>query len=57
MSLVLLASVGGVDDEGFCLEVLEGGRLKDVVSCLELVLLPVLGVARVVGVVVEVVKA
>ena len=51
MSLVLLASVGGVDEEGFCLELLVvvvGRRLEDVEGYLELDLLPVLGVARVV---------
>jgi len=59
MSLVLLASVGGVDDEGFCLELLVvvGSRLEDVEGCLELDLLPVLVVARVVEGVVVVVEA
>ena len=59
MSLVLLASVGGVDDEGFCLELLVvvGRRLEDVEGCLELDLSPVLGVARVVEGVVVVVEA
>ena len=47
MSLVLLASVGGVKDEGFCLELLVvvGRRLEDVVCCLELDLSPEVGVA------------
>ena len=60
MSLVLsVASEGVVDDEALCLELLVvvGGRLEDVVGCLELDLSPVHGVARVVEGVVEVVEA
>ena len=50
---------GGVDDEDFCLELLVvvGRQLEDVVGCLELDLSLVLGVARVVEGVVEVVEA
>ena len=48
MSLVLVASVGGVDDEVLGLDVLEEGRLEEVKGCLELDLSPALGVARVI---------
>ena len=60
MSLVLsVASVGVVDDEALGLELLVvvGRRLEDVVDCLELDLSSVLGVARVMEGVVEVVEA
>ena len=43
-SLVFAESVGGVDDEVLGLDVLEVGRLEDVIGCLELDLSPVLGV-------------
>ena len=59
MSFVLVASVEGVEDEGFCLELLVvgGRRLKDVKGCLERDLSPVLGVVQVVEGVVEGVEA
>jgi hypothetical protein len=57
MSLVLVASGGGVVAGVLGLDVLGVGRLEDVKGCLELDLSPVLGVARVIGRVVIVVEA
>jgi hypothetical protein len=46
--VLVVASVGVVDDEALGLVVLGVGRLEDVIGCLELDLSLVLGVARVI---------